>query len=359
MKRKVSGLGVSLVLVIGMIAMTGCGTKVTIPDEYDYDLSEYIKLGEYKGLSYEAGSDAVSQGEIEEYIKSVLEQSKTTKTVTDGVVDESSIVDIDYEGYIDGVQFDGGTGSETLDIDNSSFIEGFAEGLIGHSVGENFDINVTFPEDYGSSELAGKPAVFKIKINSIQQDVLPEYNDDFVKNNTDFDNTKDYEADIKDKLKAEKERDNQKQAITDVFGQIVDASEVLKLPEKELNARSETILGNYTDAAAANGMEIEAYLQTTMGMSLDDFKAEVKKSAEDIVKRELVLHAIAELEGISISESEYGEYLDKLIEDAGYSKDSFKSENGISIEEYAVKNNLYSSCLHDKVMEKVMEYCEK
>ncbi len=351
---------VLIALVSGSaLLMTSCGSKVTVPDEYNYDLAEYISLGEYKGLSYEKGDTSVGRGDIEEYIRSVLEQEKTTETLKEGTVTDSSIVDIDYEGYIDGVQFEGGTGQTTLDIDNSNFIDGFAEALIGHEVGETFDINVVFPSDYADEEVAGKPAVFTITINSLQEDVIPEYNDDFVRRNTDFNNMKEYEADIKKNLEHEKKLENEKNARLEVFEKIVNASKVLKTPEKEYQARYDNIVSSYTSAAGSGEDALEKYLKNSMGMTLDEFYAQAEKSAKSTVKNELVLHAIAEEEGIAISDKEYEEYLDNLIKDAGYTADTFKSETGSSIEEYAEANNLYTSCLYQKVMDKVMSYCKE
>lgn len=341
------------------LILSSCGSDVAVPDQYDYDLADYIRLGEYKGVSYEGGDTSVGEGEIEEYIKSVLEQETTVETITSGTVTSESIVDISYEGYIDGEKFEGGSGESTLDIDNSNFIDGFAEGIIGHDVGDTFDINVVFPEDYADEEVAGKPAVFTVTIRSMQENVVPEYNDEFVRKNTDFNNTEEYEADIRKTLKEEKKQENEKNARLEVFGKIVSSSEILKLPEAEYDARYSSIVDSYKSSAGEGEDALEKYLKNSMGMTVDEFYAQAEKSAKETVKNELVLYAIAAAEGINISDKEYGEYLEALIEDAGYTGDTFKAETGMSIEEYAEANNLFTSCLYRKVMDKVMSYCEE
>lgn len=346
------------IFIGAVFVMSSCGMQVTIPDEYNYDLSEYLKLGNYKGLVSNVKSDQVKDGDVEEYIQTVLEQSKTTKEVKSGTVTDTSTVDISYVGKIDGKEFDGGSGQASLDIDNSNFIDGFAEGIIGHDVGETFDIDVVFPDDYANDDVAGKPAVFTVTVNSMQEDVIPEYNDEFVKNNTNFETTKEYEEDIKKTLKAENEQEDEKNIKLDLFNQISDASEVIKYPKEELDNRYNKVIEAYANAAESSGVSLDEYLSTEYGLTEKEFKENAKSSAEETVKDELILRSIADKEGIKVGKSEYGEYLEKIIKDAGYTKETFKSENGISIEEYADVNNLYTSCLYQKVMDKVIEYCE-
>lgn len=356
MKRSLRNTALIMLLAGAVFVMPSCGVKVTIPDEYNYDLASYIKLGNYKDLVSTVSVAQVTSGDVEEYIRSVLEQSKTTKDVKTGTVGEDSTVDISYVGKIDGEEFDGGSGQASLDIDNNNFIEGFAEGIVGHEVGETFDIDVTFPDDYANEDVAGKPAVFTITVNSMQESIIPEYNDDFVKENTDFNTTEEYEADIRKTLKAEKEQESEKNIKLDLFNQISDASEVIEYPKKELENRYNKVIETYTNAAEASGVSLEEYISKEYGLTEDEFKSNAERSAKETVKDELILRAIADKEDIKVGESEYQEYLDNIIKEAGYTKDSFKSENGISIEEYADINNLYTSCLYQKVMDKVIEY---
>ena len=348
---------ISLLIAGAIFVLTGCGgMDVSIPTDYNFDCSKYLKLGNYKGLSSDVTAAKVSDGDVESYINSVLEQSKTSTEVKKGTVTTESTVDIDYVGRIDGKKFEGGSGSTTLDIDNSNFIDGFAEGIVGHKVGETFDINVTFPENYASDDVAGKDAVFTVTVKSMQEEVIPEYNDQFVQDNTDFNNTEEYEADIRKNLQTEKEQEADKNKKLDLFNQIADNSEMTSMPEKEYKSRYKLVIDRYTSAAESNDMSLNDYMTSNYGISEKEFKKNAKKSAKNTVKEELIIHSIADKEGIKISKSEYEKYLKKLIKDAGYTEDTFKSENGLSIEEYAEANNLYTLCLYNKVMDKVIEY---
>ena len=267
----------AIVMAISMLLFAGCkDNKLTVPDEYNYDdLSKYIKLADYKNVEYD-------------------EVKVSDEKITSGVATEDCIANIDYVGSVDGKEFDGGAAEGyDLDLDNSNFISGFAEAIVGHSVGENFDINVTFPEDYQSEDLAGKDAVFNITLNYLKKG-------------------------------AQSEEEAQSANQTAVSKQIVKNSKIVKYPETELKARTESL-----------GSEDQAKEQ---------------------VKNELVLHAIAQKEGLSLSESDYNKFGEDLLSNAGISEDQFESSYGMSFAEYANQNNLYASFLYQKVMEKVMEY---
>ena len=360
---KTSGSAGNIFLMITLVAamlMTSCGggLKVSVPDEYNYDdLSEYITLGEYKGVRYEVADVQVSQDEIQEYINNVLADAGETQDVKEGTVEADDVVNIDYTGKLNGVEFDGGSAEGyELDLANSNFIEGFAEGIVGHRIGETFDLPLKFPDNYGNADLAGQNTVFTITVNSVKESVLPEYNDDFVKANTDYDNTEDYEASIKEELEAEKKYEAAEDERLDVFNQILDASEVIKYPEKEYNAKYNSIVDTYKNYADDNDIDLEEYLQEQMGWSLDEFTNQAEAVAKDQIKQELVLYAIAAAEDISITDKEYSQYLEKLLNDAGYTPEQFKEGTGLSISEYAEQNGLFYGMLYQTVMDKVMEY---
>lgn len=309
-----------------MAMLASCGGGLKVPDEYKYDdLTEYITLGEYKNLEYEMPDLTVTGHQVDAELDKIREQFKTSKKETSGAVNETCTANIDYSGSIDGKKFDGGTDTGyDLDIDNSTFIDGFAEALVGHKVGETFDIDVTFPENYGSADLAGKPAVFTITVNYITQDVLPELTDDFVKENTDFSSVAEMRDSVEEELNNERKSDAIAEVKSDIFNKIVDAAEIVKYPDAELNTRK-TQLGD-------------------------------EETAKSMVKQELVLRQICKLEGIELTDKDYQEFLDKLMSDAGLTPDTFKEKAGVTVEEYAVQNNLFTSLLYQRVMDKVMEY---
>lgn len=350
--------GMTALLLALMLALAACGSSTSGLDDYKYgDLSKYIKLGEYKGVTYKKTDLNVSDKEIKDSVDSALKSGAETEEVKSGTVKEDSVVNIDYVGSIDGVEFEGGTAQgQELDIANSSYIKGFAEGIVGHEVGETFDLHVTFPENYGKEELNGKDAVFKTTINFIVKTKTPEYTDDWVKKNTDYSSKADYEASIRKDLESQKKSQAEANEQNEVFTKISDASEVLEYPEKELKAREEKIKLSYKNAAEQAGVSLEDYLSQNMGMDTEMYNQMVKSSSEQTVKSELILHAIAKEEGIEFSKDDYKEYLSKDLASAGYTEEQFKSETGKSLEEYAEENNLYIGYMYKTVMAKVMEY---
>ena len=349
--------GLILALIAMMLTAASCSSSSIGINDYKYDdLSKYIKLGNYKGLEYTKTDLNVSKEEIQETIDSALSQGAETEEVKSGTVKEDSVVNIDYVGSIDGVEFEGGTAQgQELDIANSAYIPGFAEAIVGHEVGETFDINVTFPEDYGSEELSGKDAVFKITLNYIVKTKTPKYDDEWVKNNTNFDNKADYEASVKESLEQQKQLSAKSNEENEVFSQINESSEVLEYPEKELKSREEQVKNMYMDAAKQAGISFEDYL-AQMGMDADSFNSMAKTSAEQTVKMELILHSIAREEGIEFSDKGYKEYLDNALSKSGYTEEQFKSERGVDFETYAQQNSMFIGYMYETVMEKVMEY---
>ena len=355
---KILRLAVATAMICPMVFLGGCSSGTKIPAGYNYDdYSEFIKLGNYKGVAYEKMDNQVSESEIADYISQAVEESATENHNTTGVVTEDSVINMDYVGSIDGVEFDGGSAEDVeFDIADNNYIDGFAEGIIGHKAGETFDLYVTFPENYGNEELRGKEAVFRTTINYIVESDLPEYNDEWVKNNTDYSTTEEYEAAVKEEILAAKQSDTSGDERLDVFDKIVEDTEVIKYPEEEYNAKLDKLVNSYKDYAASMDMEFEDYLLTEMGLTEDEFNDLAKQAVEAAVKQDLVLHAIASLEGIEITDDEYNDYLLGLLEDAGYTEDSFKEEKGYTIQQYAEENDLFTSYLYQRVMDVVMEY---
>ncbi|MBR2541152.1 MAG: trigger factor [Mogibacterium sp.] len=348
----------AVLMLMMLVLTTSCGSKAQVPGDYDYeDYTEYIKLAEYKGLEYETPDSTVTDAEVRDYIDQALVETGTTTQNTEGTVEPTSIINIDYSGSLDGVEFDGGSAEDVeLNIADNNYIDGFAEGIIGHKAGESFDLPVTFPENYGNADLAGKEAVFKITINYILVENVPEYNEDWVKNNTDYSTVKEYEDSIRADLLASKESSAEGDARVSVFNQIFDGTEVIKYPDKELKDRKTKLVSSYMDYAEASGMEFADFLQQQMGVSEEEFNNLAQDAAETAVKRELILNEIVRLEEIEVSPDDYNGYLLGLLEDAGYTEDSYEEEKGVTIQEYAEENDLYTTYLYKKVMDKVMEY---
>lgn len=357
-KSKMKKLFSTAVLAVLAMCMVSCGTKATIPDDYKYDdLSAYIKIPDYKGIEYKKITGDVSEDEVKDYIDDKLAVSDETEQIKEGTVEKDSVVNIDYVGSIDGVGFEGGAAQGVdLDIANSGYIEGFAEGIIGHKVGETFDLHVTFPENYGKEELNGKPAVFKTTINYLVKTKKAEYNDEWVKNNSDYNNTADYEKSVKEQLSADKLATADTTEKSEVFNKILEGSEVTEYPEKELAARTEQIKNVYAEYAKNSGMQLDEFLSSQMGMDTDQFNTMTEETAKNTVKQELVLYSISRSESIDTNQKGYEEFLTEMLKNSGLTEDTFKEQNGKSLAEYANENNMFTSYLYQEVMNKVMEY---
>ena len=357
LKRGRFGLLISM-MIVPIIAFAGCSSAVGIPDEYAYDdLTEYIRLGEYKGLKYDKADINVSGEEIRAHIEQDVEASATTTKVTSGTVEKDSIVNIDYSGSVDGKKFEGGTAeNQELDIANSNYIKGFAEGIVGHEVGETFDLHVTFPEDYGNEKLNGKDAVFETTVNYILEESVPEYDDEWITANTDYKTAAEYEESVRKELETGKKADAQNSERLAVFNQIIDGSEVISYPAAEYNARYNKLVDSYRSYAAAAGLDWTSYLENEMDMSEEEFEKTAKENAEQTVEAELILNQIARLENIKLTDDDYEAYLLKLLEQSGYTEKSFEKEKNQTVQEYAAENNIYANYLYKKVMDKVMEY---
>jgi len=354
-KNRIYALLISMLAAVTLAACSG-GAASSFLSEYDYDdLTKYIKLGEYKGIEYEKTAP-VSDEDVKAKINEALTQNAEETKIESGTVGEDSIVNIDYVGSIDGVEFEGGSAQGTeLDIANSHFIEGFAEGIVGHEVGETFDLHVTFPEDYGKEELNGRDAVFKTTINYMVQKKPAEYTDEWVKENTGFKDKASYEASVKKQLEEEQAAQAESKERSEVFGKISDASEVIEYPEKELKESHDRIAKSYETAAKNAGVSVDEYI-SSMGMDADSFSKTVDEEAEKSVKTELVLRQIAKEEGIEFSEKDYNDYLKTMLDEAGYTEEQFKEQNGMDFKKYAEENNFYIVYMFDRVMTKVMEY---
>ena len=351
-------LSVAVSLTLMAIALTSCGSSgAKVPDDYKYgDLTQYIKLADYKGIEYKKVTGDVSADEIKSYVDSQVAATEDVTEIKEGTVKKDSIVNIDYVGSVDGVEFEGGAAqNQELDIANSHYIEGFAEGIVGHKVGETFDLHVTFPEDYGNEELNGKDAVFKTTINFMVEKKEAKYNDTWVANNSEYKTTKEYENYVKEQLSKEKLDAAESTQMTEVFQKLIDGSEIVEYPEKEIASRAEQFKKMYNDYATSSGMDLDTFL-SQMGMDAETFETTAQDSAKNTVKQELILHAIKDSEGIEVNQKGYNEYLQGLLETSGMTDEDFKSKNGKTIAEYADENNMFTTYLYKEVMQKVMEY---
>ena len=272
-----------------------------------------VELGEYKGIQVEKAPTEVKDEEIEAQITKEREANSRTVTVDDRAVAQGDIVTLDFEGFVDGVAFEGGKGENyDLTIGSNTFIPGFEDQLVGAEIGKELDVNVTFPEEYGAKELAGKEAVFKCKVNGIKVKALPEADDEFAQEVSEFDTLDEYKADIKAKLLKDKE-DEAKRAKEDaVIGKIVENA-TMDIPDAMVEYQTQQMLDDFGRRMQSQGLSLEQYSQFT-GMTEADYKEQMKPRALQNIQSRLVLEAVAEAEKLEATEEDLEKEYAKMAE---------------------------------------------
>lgn len=270
-----------------------------------------VTLGEYKGVTVSKADIAVSDEEIEAEIKKAQEQNAREITVEDRPVQEGDTAVIDYEGFVDGVAFDGGKGSDhPLVIGSHSFIPGFEEGLIGKNAGEECDVNVTFPEEYHSADLAGKAAVFKCTVKAIKTKELPEVDDEFAAEVSEFETLAEYKEDLKKTLTEKKEKDARTKKEDEAVEKAV-ANATMDVPEAMIESTQRQMAEDFAYRLQMQGLSVEQYFQFT-GLNAKTFVDQMKPQAEKRIKNSLVLEAVVKAENITVSDEEMEEELQKM-----------------------------------------------
>lgn len=351
MKKKFLALLLSAAMVMGVV---GCGSS----KEYRAsDMSEYIELGQYTGFEIEMDVE-VTDEEIQEEIDYMCESAAEYQQITEGEVVNGSIVNIDFTGILDGETepFEGGSDSDsTLEIGSHSMIGDFEEQIIGHKPGETFNVAATFPEDYGVEDLNGKLANFEVTINYIcGEKIVPEWTDEFVSEFTsgNYTKTEDYEAYLKEYYTENKKSEAESNKSTQVMKNILDNAKVIKYSQEEVDEYYNDCVDYYTTLASTYyGSTLGEFAQNMMGMDEEQFREEAKDAAYQYVVGNIALLAIAYDQGISITEKEYEERLEKLAEDSGYDSPEDLEEE---CKEYG-ETYLWDEFLREKAMEYVLD----
>lgn len=276
-------------------------------------LKPEVKLGKYKGVKVEATEVTVTDEEVDAKIEKERENNARTIEVTDRPVKDGDMTILDFEGFVDGVAFDGGKGENyPLTIGSGAFIPGFEEQLVGAEIGKEVEVNVTFPEDYQAEELKGKAAVFKCTIKEIKEKELPALDDEFASEVSEFDTLEEYKKDVKETLTIEKEkaaRDAKEAAVIDAI--IADSD--MDIPEAMVTTQQKQMIDEFAQRMQMQGLSMEQYFQFT-GATLDKMMEQVKPQAETRIKSRLVLEAVAAKEGIEATEEDYEEEIKTMAE---------------------------------------------
>lgn len=270
-----------------------------------------VTLGAYKGVEIEKISVEVTDEELEAELKKVQQQNARILTVEDRAVQADDETVIDFEGFVDGVAFEGGKGENyPLTIGSHSFIDTFEDQLIGAEIGKEVEVNVTFPEQYHAPDLAGKPAMFKVTVKEIKAKELPEINDDFVQDVSEFNTVDEYKADLKATLLAKKEKDAETQKENAAIAAAV-ANASMEIPEAMIKNQAYNLADGYNRSLMQQGLSLEQYVKM-MGMELDKFIETLYPEAEKRIKNGLVLDAIAKAENFSATEEEVEEEIQNM-----------------------------------------------
>ena len=287
-----------------------------------------VTLGEYKGLKVDKVSTRVTQKEVDEEIDKERERNARTVEVTDRAVQDKDQVVLDFEGFVDGVAFEGGKGEKyPLTIGSGAFIPGFEEQLIGAEIGKEAEVNVTFPEDYQAEELAGKAAVFKCTVHEIKAKEIPELDDEFVSDVSEESETVDaYKAEVKAKIKERKEREGKQKKEDQAVEQAVENAQI-DIPEPMIDLQTKQMADDFARRIMQQGMSLEQYFQFT-GLSEEKMMEEFRPQAEKRIRTRLVLEAVVAAENIEVSDERLDEELKKMADSYQMEVDKLKEFMG-------------------------------
>ena len=289
--------------------------KVTVKPE--------VELGQYKDVEVQKASAVVTDEDVEKEIEKVLDKNSRLISIEDRPVASGDTAIIDFEGFIDGVAFEGGSGKDyNLVIGSGTFIPGFEDQLIGVALGEEKEVNVSFPEDYGSADLAGKSALFKVKVNEIKVKELPTLDDEFAKDVSEFDTLEEYKADLRKKLVEQAEHSAHHENEDNVVDKVVENA-TIDIPPVMVEKRIDDLTYDFGMRLRYQGLELEKYLEI-MGMDMASFREQFKARAEKEVKTQLVIEKISEVEAIVPTEKDTEEEIKRIAENYKQSEEDFK-----------------------------------
>lgn len=345
MKKRIAML-LTGALTVSMM-LSGCaGSKGLETDE--------LKISVYKGVEIDEISKPgeVTDDDVDSRIQTMLQMSATKEDVTDRPVESGDTATIDYTGRIDGQEFDGGSATDyPLVIGSGKFIEGFEDSVIGHNIGDTYDWQGAFPEDYRNTDYAGKEVVFTITVKGISKEVVPELNDDFVKEKSEKSKTvEEFKEEVKKQLKKENENKYEASINEAVWQKVLENTEVKKYPEGEVKEISDSLIEQYKTTAEYYEQDYETFIKEQMGYSAEDFEKQVEDAAKASVKQVMVTEAIADKEKIELGEEEYKKQLKKMAENYGY-------EDVDELKESAEEEDLKEIALNNLVKDWLKEHC--
>ena len=333
--------------VVSMSEEEGATLKVKVA------VKPEVELGEYTGLTVNKDVKTVDEADVDAEIKRMQDRNGRLLT-REGEAQNGDTVDIDFEGFVDGVAFEGGKAEHySLVLGSGSFIPGFEEQVVGHKAGEEFDVNVKFPEEYQAAELAGKDATFKIKLHEVKYKELPELDDDFAKDVSEYDTLEELKDSIRKGIQTNHEKQAEQSVENDLIDQVVNGMKA-DIPDAMIESRIEELVQDFQYRISQQGLKLEQYLQY-MGMTMDQFKEQFREQADKQVKMRLAMEAIVAKEGITASDEEFEEEVKRIADAYKMEADKVKS----IVDAAAVKADLAINKAIDFVKENASVKAEK
>ncbi len=312
-----------------------------------------VTLGKYMGVTVTKIDTSVSDDEVAEALEQQRNNNARTISVTDRPVAVGDTAVIDFEGFVDGVAFEGGKGeNHPLEIGSHTFIDNFEDQLVGKNAGDEVEVNVTFPEQYQAADLAGKPATFKVKINEIKAKELPELDDEFAQDVSEFDTLVEYKESLKKNLEEKKENEAKRTKEDEAVQKIIDKSK-MDIPEAMIDTQCETMIEEFAQRIAQSGLSMDQYLQFS-GLTVDGLKEQVRPEALSRIQASLVLEQIAKDENIEVSDDDVNAEIEKMAASYGMEADKLKEYMG-DAEKESMKKDLAINKAVELVMSNVKE----
>lgn len=312
-----------------------------------------VTLGKYLGVTVSKVDTTVTDEEVDAALEKERNNNARTVSVTDRPVQSGDTAVIDFEGFVDGVAFEGGKGeNHPLEIGSHSFIDTFEDQLIGKNAGDEVDVNVTFPEQYQAADLAGKPALFKVKIHEVKAKELPELNDEFASDVSEFETLAEYKESLKKNLQQQKENEAKKTKEDEAIQKIIDKSK-MDLPEAMITTQCENMIEEFSQRLAQSGLSMEQYLQFS-GMTMDKMMEQVRPEAISRIQSSLVLEQIAKEENIEATDEDVDAEIAKMAANYGMEADKLKEYMG-EAEKASMKRELAITKAVDLIMENAKE----
>ena len=312
-----------------------------------------VTLGKYMGVTVTKIDTSVSDDEVAEALEQQRNNNARTISVTDRPVAVGDTAVIDFEGFVDGVAFEGGKGeNHPLEIGSHTFIDNFEDQLVGKNAGDEVEVNVTFPEQYQAADLAGKPATFKVKINEIKAKEHPELDDEFAQDVSEFDTLAEYKESLKKNLEEKKENEAKRTKEDEAVQKIIDKSK-MDIPEAMIDTQCETMIEEFAQRIAQSGLSMDQYLQFS-GLTVDGLKEQVRPEALSRIQASLVLEQIAKDENIEVSDDDVNAEIEKMAASYGMEADKLKEYMG-DAEKESMKKDLAINKAVELVMSNVKE----